>query len=141
MAGTVAERDGALRCAARMFAAQRRLRSPKFSVTLRKAFGFGSSLMAMNPFDEQTLSIALPGVSLGAMPARSGGAAAKLDSDVQAEVEEAESGGPYGVANSMGFDEIIDPRDLRDVLLRGLSLSSAREKGPFEPVVRIGSLP
>ncbi len=141
MAGTQAEQAGALRAAARMFAAQHRLRTPKFSVTLRKAFGFGSSLMAMNPFDDQTLSIALPGVSLGAMPARSGGAASKLDAEVQAEVEEAEGSGPYGVANTMAFDEVIDPRDLRNVLLRGLELASARQHGPFEPVPRTGTLP
>ena len=141
MAGTQAERDGALRAAARMFAAQHRLRSPKFSVTLRKAFGFGSSIMAMNPFDAQTLSIALPGVSLGAMPARSGGAAANLDADLQAELEVGEASGPYGVAHTMAFDEIVDPRQLRNVLLRGLELSAARARGPLEPIVRLGALP
>ena len=141
MAGTQAEAEGALRAAARMFAAQHRLRSPKFSVTLRKAFGFGSSIMAMNPFDDQTLSIALPGVSLGAMPAKSGGAAAKVGAEVQAELEAGEASGPYGVANSMAFDEIIDPRELRNVLLRGLELAGARQRGPLSPVSRVGTLP
>ena len=112
-----AERAGALRWAARMFAAQHRLRVPKISVTLRKAFGFGSSIMAMNPFDDQTLSLALPGVSLGAMPARGGGAAAKVGEETQADLDAAEGAGPYSVANGMGFDEIIDPRDLRNALL------------------------
>lgn len=51
MGGTRAEQSGVLRHAARMFVAQRRLQSPKLHVTLRKAFGFGSSVMAMNPFD------------------------------------------------------------------------------------------
>ena len=141
MAGTAAERDGALRAAARMFAAQHRLRVPKISVTLRKAFGFGSSIMAMNPFDDQTLSLALPGVSLGAMPARGGGAAARVGEETQADLDAAESGGPYAVANGMGFDEIIDPRDLRNALLRGLELAGGRAAGPFEPVARIGALP
>jgi acetyl-CoA carboxylase carboxyltransferase component len=141
MAGTAAERDGALRWAARMFAAQHRLRVPKISVTLRKAFGFGSSIMAMNPFDDQTLSLALPGVSLGAMPARGGGAAAKVGEETQADLDAAEGGGPYSVANSMGFDEIIDPRDLRNALLRGLALASGRDVGPFAPVARFGALP
>ena len=94
MAGTAAEQDGALRAAARMFAAQHRLRVPKISVTLRKAFGFGSSIMAMNPFDEQTLSLALPGVSLGAMPARGGGAAAGVGEGTQSELDAAESVAP-----------------------------------------------
>src|SRR5260370_782575 len=83
LAGTAAERSGVLRHAARMFAAQARVRSPKLHVTLRKAYGFGSSLMAMNPFDRQTVTLALPGARLGAMPATGGGAAAGLDDDAQ----------------------------------------------------------
>lgn len=58
--GSSAERAGTLRHAARMFVAQHRLAVPKLQVTLRKAFGFGSSIMAMNPFDGQTLSLACP---------------------------------------------------------------------------------
>lgn len=53
-----------------MYAAQHRSRSAKLQVTLRKAYGFGSSVMAMNPFDGQTLSGASPGVTFGGMPAR-----------------------------------------------------------------------
>jgi len=141
MPGTVSERSGALRAAARIFAAQRRLTGPKLHVTLRKAFGFGSSIMGMNPFDGQTLSVAFPGATLGAMPARGGGAASKSDADQQAMLDAAELGGPYRVADSMGFDEIIDPRELRNVLLRGLALSSARlGEGP-RPQARFGALP
>src|SRR5439155_1175132 len=47
LAGTAAERGGVLRHAARMFAAQAGVRSPKLHLTLRKAYGFGSWLMAM----------------------------------------------------------------------------------------------
>jgi methylmalonyl-CoA decarboxylase subunit alpha len=141
MPGTLSERSGALRAAARMFAAQRRLRGPKLHVTLRKAFGFGSSIMGMNPFDDQTLSVAFPGATLGAMPARGGGAASKSNQDQQALLDAAELGGPYRVADSMGFDEIIDPRELRNVLLRGLTLASARPGDRAEPVARLGPLP
>jgi acetyl-CoA carboxylase carboxyltransferase component len=141
MPGTVAERNGALRAAARMFAAQRRLRGPKLHVTLRKAFGFGSSIMGMNPFDGQTLSVAFPGATLGAMPARGGGVASKSDTAQQAQLDAAELGGPYRVADSMGFDEIIDPREVRNVLLRGLRLSAGRNGEPLEPLARRGALP
>ena len=97
--------------------------------------------MGMNPFDGQTLSVAFPGATLGAMPARGGGAASKSDADQQAMLDAAELGGPYRVADSMGFDEIIDPRELRNVLLRGLALSSARlGEGP-RPQARFGALP
>ena len=141
MAGTAAEREGALRAAARLFAAQRRLRVPKLHVTLRKAFGFGSSAMGMNPFDQQTLTLALPGATLGAMPARGGGAAAHADAGEQAELDAAESGGPYSIADHMGFDEVIDPRDLRNALLDGLKLASARSAIGYGPRPGGGPLP
>jgi len=141
MAGKAAEREGALRAAARMFAAQRRLRSPKLHVTLRKAFGFGSSMMAMNPFDRQTLSLAFPGATLGAMPAEGGGMAAGAAAEQQAALDAAEAGGPWRIADSMGFDEIIDPREMRDALLRGLALGDARASLGSAPLGRFGPLP
>ena len=61
--------------------------------------------------------------------------------DGGAELDAAELGGPYRVADSMGFDEIIDPRDIRNVLLRGLALSAGREAEAPEPLARRGALP
>jgi methylmalonyl-CoA decarboxylase subunit alpha len=124
MAGTRAERDGVLRAAAALFAAQRRYPGTKLHVTLRKAFGFGSSAMAMNPFDHQTLTLAFPGVLLGAMPAESGGRAAGLAADEQAAAEILQAGGPYRTAHTMGYDDVIDPRDLRNALLGGLATAT-----------------
>ena len=134
MAGTRAERAGILKWAGRMFAAQHRLRVPKLHVTLRKAFGFGSSSMAMNPFDAQTISLAFPGLTLGAMPAASGGASARLDRETQAEVDAAQAGGPYLSAHGMAYDDVIDPRELRNALLSALVLCEGRDAGPVEPV-------
>ncbi len=141
LAGSRAEREGALRAGARMFAAQHRLTSPKLSVTLRKAFGFGSSIMAMNPFDAQTLSLAFPGATLGAMPAAGGGAAAKADAGTQAALDAHELAGPWRIASALGFDDVIDPRELRNALLRALELARGRRAGPLAPVARVGVLP
>jgi acetyl-CoA carboxylase carboxyltransferase component len=141
LAGTKAEREGALRAAARMFAAQHRLTVPKLHVTLRKAFGFGSSVMAMNPYDDQTILYAFPGVTLGAMPAESGGRSAKLDDATQAEVSASQTGGPWPQAHGMGYDDVIDPRDLRDALLRALLLLESRDDRAYAPVARSGILP
>ncbi|MGH7896682.1 MAG: carboxyl transferase domain-containing protein, partial [Candidatus Binatia bacterium] len=140
MSGRAAERDGTLRAAARMYAAQSRLRSPKLHVTLRKAFGFGSSIMAMNPFDSQTLSLALPTVSLGALPAASGSEAAKLADDQKAGLER-QQGGAWEPADSMAFDEVIDPRELRDALLAGLAFSRARLSQSTQPALSSGIRP
>ena len=126
MGGTRAEQSGALRHAARMFVAQRRLQVPKLHVTLRKAFGFGSSIMAMNPFDGQTLCLAFPAVTLGSLPVASGAASAKLDDATRAKIQAEQTGGSYQVADKMVYDDVIDPRDLRNALMRGLRLSVGR---------------
>jgi acetyl-CoA carboxylase carboxyltransferase component len=126
MAGTAAERDGILKWAGRMFKAQRRLRSAKLHVTLRKSFGFGASSMAQNPFDNQTLSLAFPGVTMGSMPAASGGRSAKLDAETQAQVEDGQRAGPWTMAEGLTYDDVIDPRELRNVLIAGLELLEGR---------------
>ncbi len=141
LAGSRAEASGILRASARMFAAQHRLASPKLHVTLRKAFGFGSSVMGMNPFDGQTISLAWPGVSLGAMPAQAGGRAAKVEAETQAELAAREALGPWSVAHGMGFDEVIDPRETRNALLAALRLGASRAGRAKEPVARVGVLP
>lgn len=141
LAGTAAERSGVLRHAARMFAAQARLRSPKLHVTLRKAYGFGSSLMGMNPFDRQTITLALPGARLGAMPAAGGGAAAGVDDDAQRVLDNAELGGAYSSADTMSYDEVIEPGELRNALLAALRLAAARRSQPPEPARRHGISP
>jgi methylmalonyl-CoA decarboxylase subunit alpha len=141
LAGTAAERSGILRHAARMFAAQARVRAPKLHVTLRKAYGFGSSLMAMNPFDRQTITLAFPGARLGAMPATGGGAAAGVDGDTQQLLEHAELGGAYSSADTMSYDNVIEPRELRNALLAALRLASTRRSEPPSPARHHGIRP
>ncbi len=141
LAGTASERSGILRHAARMFAAQHRVRSPKLHVTLRKAYGFGSSLMAMNPFDDQTVTLALPGARLGAMPAESGADAARLDATERDVLTHAELGGAYSSADTMSYDEVVEPAELRDALLDALELSATRRRHPVAPAAHHGILP
>jgi acetyl-CoA carboxylase carboxyltransferase component len=134
LAGTAAERQGILRHAARMFAAQHRLQVPKLHVTLRKAFGFGSSIMAMNPFDGQTISLAFPSITLGAMPASAegGGLAGQEERDRTAA---AQANASITASDRLAYDDVIDPRELRNALLAGLALSEAR------PTTRMRSAP
>jgi acetyl-CoA carboxylase carboxyltransferase component len=99
---------------------------PKLVVTLRKTFGFGSTVMGQNPFDHQTLSLAFPGVTMDAMPAASGGKSAKLDDATQAAVEEKQASGPWAMAGGLTFDDVIDPRELRNKLIDGLGLLEGR---------------
>jgi acetyl-CoA carboxylase carboxyltransferase component len=119
MPGPAAERSGVLRAAGNMFSAQRRFRGRKIVVTLRKAFGFGSSVMGMNPWDRQTVSLALPGVSLGGVPAL-GAAAATGASAVDAAALLERQTGAWAGADTMAFDRVIDPRQLRAELIQAL---------------------
>jgi methylmalonyl-CoA decarboxylase subunit alpha len=121
MPGAQSERAGVLKAAGQMFAAQRCYRGQKIVVTLRKAFGFGSSVMGMNPWDKQAISIALPSVSLGGVPAIGGAEAAKASAEEAAQLREVQSGA-WVPADAMAFDKVVDPRQLRveiiDVLQR-----------------------
>lgn len=121
MSGSQAERSGTLRAAGEMYAAQRRLKHvPKLHVSVRKAFGFGSSLMGMNPFDDQTISVAMPGIHLGAMPAMGGGQAAGLSKQEQEALSEHERNSAWMTGDNLAHDEIIEPAQMRNVLLRTL---------------------
>lgn len=124
--GAAAERSGALRAAARMFVAQHRHPGPKLHVTLRKAYGFGSSMMGQNPFDGQTVTLALPDATVGAMPAQGGADAIAADDQTRARLADLEHGGPWRQADTLSYDEVVHPDDLRKALIDSLRLSAER---------------
>jgi acetyl-CoA carboxylase carboxyltransferase component len=119
MPGPASEKAGVLRAAGRMFAAQRRYRGCKIVVTLRKAFGFGSSVMGMNPWDRQAISLALPTVSLGGVPAGGGARAAKASGEETARLLESQSGA-WVPADAMAFDRVVAPQALRNEIIEAL---------------------
>ncbi len=119
MPGPEAEKSGVLRAAGNMFAAQRRYRGRKVVVTLRKAFGFGSSVMGMNPWDRQVISLALPSVSLGGVPAIGGAQAARAGEEEASRMREIQCGA-WVPADAMAFDKVVDPRELRNEIIAAL---------------------
>ncbi|CAM3343667.1 carboxyl transferase domain-containing protein [Nocardioides dubius] len=140
LAGSASEQAGILRSSARMFAAQHRSGVPKLHLSVRKAFGFGSSVMGMNAFDDQTVSLAFPGVTLGGIPAGVGGRTAKASAATQEALTANEAAGPWRLASSVTYDEVIDPRETRNALLAGLRLASVRLTEPVAPRQRTGYL-
>ncbi|GAA4879641.1 acyl-CoA carboxylase subunit beta [Ferrimonas pelagia] len=124
--GSAAEREGTLAAAGQMYLAQSRLRAAKLHVTLRKAYGFGSSVMGMNPFDQQTMTLAFPGLSFGGLPSQGGSEAAGMDSEAAARMAQREQQAAWSAADTLAFDEIIDPRSLRNALIDGLVLAQGR---------------
>jgi len=141
MPGSASEKAGILRKGARMYAAQTQATAPKFEVTLRKAYGFGSMVMAMIPFDGQSGVFAFPGATMGAMGAAAMSRSRGSDSDEAAMLHTREVEASYRSAQTFGFDELIDPRELRNVLLHSLERALHRRQGAPEPVARIGISP
>ena len=124
MPGPAAEKSGVLKAAGQMFLAQRRYRGKKVVVTLRKAFGFGSSVMGMNPWDGQVVSLALPCTSLGGIPAIGGAEAARASEQEAAQLRDVQSGA-WVAADAMAFDKIIAPGELRNEIISALHLQGA----------------
>ncbi len=139
--GSRSERAGVLRSGARMFAAQTQATAPKIHLTLRKAYGFGSVVMALIGFDGQVATYAYPGATMGAMGAGATSRAMGADADLAAELREAELQASYRSAEGLGFDELIDPRDTRNVLLDALELALHSRQEPPAPVTRTAICP
>jgi acetyl-CoA carboxylase carboxyltransferase component len=139
--GSTSEKQAILRKGARMYAAQTLATSPKFEITLRKAYGFGSMVMGMIPFDGQSGVFAFPGATMGAMGAAAMSRARGSDEDETAMLRRMELQASFGSAKTYGFDELIDPRETRNILLHSLERALFRRQSPAEPVARIGITP
>ena len=70
-----------------------------------------------------------------------GGIATSVDEDMAAQLKAAEESGAWSTGDTMGYDEIIDPRELRNALVRGLELSAARNIRDPQPVALVGVNP
>ena len=141
LAGSVSEQRGILRKGARMYAAQTLATTPKFHVTIRKAYGFGSMVMAMIPFDGQAGVFAFPGSTMGAMGASAMSRARKSDDEEAERLRAEEVEASFRSAQGFGNDELIDPRETRNVLLHSLDRALSRRQKAAEPVARIGIMP
>lgn len=141
LAGSVSEQKGILRKGARMYAAQTMATSPKFQITMRKAYGFGSMVMGMLPFDNQSGVFAFPGATMGAMGASAMSRARGSDDEEAARLRAAEVEASFRSAQGFGFDELIDPKETRNILLHSLERALHRRQAPAEPVARVGIMP
>src|SRR5262245_16023824 len=139
--GSASERAAILRSGARMFAAQTQATTVKLHLLMRKAYGFGSMVMAMISFDQQSATFMYPGATLGVMGAGAMSRAKGADSDEAAELRAAELGASYRSASTLGVDELIDPRETRDALLQALQRGLWRRQAAAEPVSRTAITP
>ena len=91
--------------------------------------------------DDRSYHGPIPAVSLGAMPVASAAASAKLDDETRARIAAEQAGGAFHIADRLGFDDVIDPRDLRNALLQGLDLTEGRAGERLGPVRAHGITP
>jgi len=150
MTGPESEREGALRAGLSVAYALAWSNVPKFTVVLRKAFGFGGSAMC-GYGARQTLTLAWPTADFSSLP---------IDAAIEAahagELETAEDpqallaklkaeyelfAGAYPAAADFNVDDVIDPRETRKRLIQALSLSLNRRSQPAEPATRRGIMP
>ena len=134
--GSRSEKSGVLRSGARMFAAQTAATTLKLHVTLRKAYGFGSMVMSLLGFDNQSATFAYPGATMGAMSAAALSKASHAAEDVEAKLRKAEVEASFRSAGHLGFDDLIHPEETRDALLSALQRGIYSRQAAAEPVSR-----
>ncbi|OBE99120.1 acetyl-CoA carboxylase carboxyltransferase subunit [Mycolicibacterium elephantis] len=134
--GSRSEKSGVLRSGARMFAAQTAATTIKLHVTLRKAYGFGSMVMSLLGFDNQSATFAYPGATMGAMSAAALSKASHAAEDVEARLRRMEVEASFRSASHLGFDELIHPEETRDALLSALQRAIYSRQAAPEPVAR-----
>ena len=78
---------------------------------------------------------------MGAMGAAAMSRATGADAEAAERLRQAELETSYRSAGGLGFDELIDPRETRNVLLHALERALFRRQAAPEPVARVGILP
>ena len=141
MPGSVSEQEAILRSGARMYAAQAMAAVPKLALTFRKAYGFGALVMGKGPYDGQSGVFAFPGATGGAMGAAAMSRSRKSDEDEAAVLHRLELEASYRSAEGFGGDELIDPRETRNVLLHSLERALYRRQVAPGPATRSGITP
>ncbi|MBN1614269.1 MAG: hypothetical protein JW950_07365 [Deltaproteobacteria bacterium] len=150
MTGPESERQGALRSGLAVAYALTWADVPKFTVVIRKAFGFGGSAMC-GYMGGQTLTLAWPTVDFASLPVDSAieaahGAELAASADPEAlrkklETEYRKFSGAYPAAADFNIDDVIDPRETRPRLIRALEASLNRRSASPTPSLRHGVMP
>ncbi len=150
MTGPQSEHEAAMRFGLSVAYAMAWADVPKFTVVLRKAFGFGGC--AMCGFGAgQTLTLAWPTADFASIPVDSAilsahGSELAEAEDPEALYKELEArymayAGPYPAAGSFNVDDVIDPRDTRFRIIHALEMALNRRTAPPSPTMRHGVMP
>src|ERR687883_579260 len=135
MVGTKVEQAGIIRHGAKMLYAVSRATVPKITVVIRKAYGAGYYVMCGKAY-EPDLIVAWPTAEISVMGAE-GAVNIILRKQIEAaedpDAKRAELVGefrkvidPYIAAGNDLIDDIIDPRETRAVVIRGLEMAASK---------------
>lgn len=149
MIGSKAEREGVLRRGLRVQHALAHCDVPTFCLVIRKAYGMGA--VAMGGGHGLTMTLAWPSIEFGSLPVEGGVAAAYKTAlagvaDGQAAQAELEQrlialGGWGPAAGSFKIDEVIDPRETQERMIRFLEVAAARQSQQLGPAMHYGVMP
>jgi acetyl-CoA carboxylase carboxyltransferase component len=135
MVGTKVEQQGIIRHGAKMLYAVSRATVPKVTVVIRKAYGAGYYVMNGRAY-EPDLLVAWPGAEISVM-----GAEGAVNIIFRKQIEAAEDPDkarqelvdnfkaiidPYIAAGNDMVDDIIDPRETRPRIIRGLEMAATK---------------
>ncbi len=148
MVGSKVEQQGIIRHGAKMLYAVSRATVPKITVLVRKAYGAGYYVMCGRAY-EPDLIVAWPGAEISVMGAEGavniiGRSAIEASDDPEATREAMLNAvrqqiDPYIAAGNAMIDDIIDPRETRRTIIRGLEMS--KDKKVEKPWKKHGVMP
>ena len=148
LVGSKVERAGIIRHGAKMLYAVSEATVPKLTVVMRKAYGAGYFVMCGRGY-EPDLIVAWPTAEISVMGPEGGtniifrkeiAGAADPDAERARRVDEFRKLiNPYMAAGAALIDDVIDPRETRAVLMRGLAM--ARTKKIVRPWKKHGIMP
>ena len=144
MVGSKVEKEGIIRHGAKMLYAVSEATVPKFSVVVRKSYGAGYYVMCGRAF-EPDLIVAYPGAEISVMGAEGmvGIISRKFDMPEDVKKQVVEQIKPYiNIYKSAGWgyiDDVIDPRETRDLLIKALEFT--RNKHVLRPKKKHGVMP
>jgi acetyl-CoA carboxylase carboxyltransferase component len=147
MVGPASEATGMLRHAGRVFVTAASLRVPVVSVVLRRGFGLGAMALAAGHFHAPVATAAWPAAEFGAMglegAVRLGfrkelEAAADHERDALFDrllAQSRERGRALNMASHLEIDDVIDPAETRDWLIRVLATARREPLPPRRPFI------
>jgi acetyl-CoA carboxylase carboxyltransferase component len=141
MVGRDAEVSGVLQAGVRAAFVMARMRVPTISILIRKAYGMGSVAM-LGPGNGQLGTFAWPSAEFGGLPLEGGVNAAYRSRIEQSEDQEgsradlrrefaARTIGVIQAAKRFDFDDLLDPRETRERIVRLLQRAPEVEPGPW----------